>query len=93
MINCLVHYNFQQHQFNQFIFNTLYYISGSKVFDKDRKHELQIIISFNNPQKANTLYKERWPIESAFKGLKSSGFNFEDAHLPTGARYCLKIQI
>ena len=68
------------------IFNISYYFSGSKVFDKDRKPELQIIISFNNPQKANTLYKERWQIESAFKGLKSSGFNFEDTHLTDADR-------
>jgi len=61
--------------------NVLCYISGSKVFDKDGKPELQIIISYNNPQRANTLYKERWQIESAFKGLKSSGFNFENKHL------------
>jgi len=80
---------FNQLKINQFKFheniikinNVLCYISGSKVFDKDGKPELQIIISFNNPQRANTLYKERWQIESAFKGLKSSGFHFEDTHL------------
>jgi len=74
---------FNQLKINQFKFheniikinNVLCYISGSKVFDKDGKPELQIIISFNNPQRANTLYKERWQIESAFKGLKSSGFS------------------
>jgi hypothetical protein len=26
-------------------------------------------------------YKERWQIETMFKGLKSSGFNLEDTHL------------
>jgi len=80
---------FNQLKINQFKFhenivkinNVLCYISGSKVFDKDGKPELQIIISFNNPQRANDLYKERWQIESAFKGLKSSGFHFEDTHL------------
>jgi len=80
---------FNQLKINQFKFhenivmvnNALCYISGSKVFDKNGKPELQIIISFNNPQRANTLYKERWQIESAFKGLKSSGFNFEHTHL------------
>lgn len=85
---------FNQLKINQFKFhenivyvnNVLCYISGSKVFDKDGKPELQIIISFNNPQKANTLYKERWQIESAFKGLKSSGFNFEDTHLTDADR-------
>ena len=85
---------FNQLKVNQFKFhenivminNVLCYISGSKVFDKDGKPELQVIISFNNPQRANTLYKERWQIESAFKALKSSGFNLEDTHLTEPAR-------
>lgn len=85
---------FNQLRINQFKFhenivminNVLCYISGSKVFDKDGKPELQIIISFNNPQRANTLYKERWQIESAFKALKSSGFNLEDTHLTEPGR-------
>ncbi len=48
--------------------------------------ELQIIISFNNPQRANTLYKERWQIESAFEALISSGFNLEVTHLTQADR-------
>lgn len=80
---------FNQLKVNQFKFhenivtvnNVSCYISGSKVYNKDSKPELQIIISFNNPQRANTLYKERWQIESAFKALKSSGFNLEKTHL------------
>ena len=38
-------------------------------------------MSFNKPDKAQVLYKERWQIESAFKALKTSGFNIEDTHL------------
>lgn len=72
---------FKFHDNIVYVNNVLCYISGSKVFSKEGKPEFQIIISFNNPQRANTLYKERWHIESAFKGLKSSGFNFEDTHL------------
>lgn len=80
---------FQQLKFNQFVFyhkivkvnNQLCYISGSKVMGKDGKSELQIIISFNEPGESKTLYKQRWQIESAFKALKSSGFNMEDTHL------------
>lgn len=72
---------FKFHENIVYVNNLLCYISGSKVFDKKGKPELQIVISFNNPQRANTLYKERWQIETAFKGLKSSGFNFEDTHL------------
>lgn len=61
--------------------NQLCYISGSKVLDKKGVPEFQIIISFNKPEKANEIYKQRWQIESAFKALKSSGFNIEDTHL------------
>ena len=74
---------------NQFYFyphivkinNQLCYISGSKVMDKHGKPELQIIISYNKPDLADDLYKERWQIETAFRALKSSGFNIEDTHL------------
>ena len=59
----------------------LCYLSASKVKGKDGKPELQIIISFNQPQHAQTAYKERWQIETAFRGLKSSGFNIENTHL------------
>ena len=43
--------------------------------------EFQIIVSFNKPEEAQELYKERWQIETAFKALKTSGFNIEDTHL------------
>ena len=42
---------------------------------------MQIIISFNQPQHSHECYKERWQIETCFKGLKSSGFNIENTHL------------
>jgi len=59
----------------------LCYLSASKVVNKKGLPELQIIVSFNKPENAQTLYKERWQIESAFKALKTSGFNIEDTHL------------
>ena len=43
--------------------------------------EFQIIVSFNMPQDAQELYKERWQVETAFKALKTSGFNIEDTNL------------
>lgn len=49
--------------------------------NKESVPELQIVVSFNKPGNAQTLYKERWQIESAFKALKTSGFNIEDTHL------------
>ena len=59
----------------------LCYLSGSRVINRQNAPELQIIVSFNKPANAQTLYKERWQIESAFKALKTSGFNIEDTHL------------
>jgi len=58
----------------------LYYISVSKTLSKRGIPELQIIISFNKLQEADTLYKDRWQIETVFSALKSSGFNIEDTH-------------
>jgi hypothetical protein len=59
----------------------LCYLSASKIKNKDGIPELQIIASFNKPDEAHSHYKERWQIESAFKALKTSGFNIEDTHL------------
>ena len=68
----------------------LCYLSASKVKNKEGVLELQIIIlvlctkyavSFNKPEEANHIYKERWQIETAFRSLKSSGFNIEKTHL------------
>ena len=80
---------FNSLKLNQFLYysrivkinNQLCYISGSKVLNKKGVPEFQIIISFNKPEKADELYKQRWQIETAFKALKSSGFNLEDTHL------------
>jgi hypothetical protein len=80
---------FHQLKLNRFVFHRkivrvndqLCYISGSKVMSKEGKPELQVIISFNEPEESKSLYKQRWQIESAFKALKSSGFNIEDTHL------------
>jgi hypothetical protein len=59
----------------------LCYISASKVKNQKEIPELQIIISFNKPEEAGQAYKDRWQIETAFRALKSSGFNIEDTHL------------
>lgn len=42
------------------------------------------------PQKSNftdKIYRLRWQIETAFRALKSSGFNMEDTHLPLNGRF------
>jgi hypothetical protein len=64
-----------------YVNNQLCYLSASKTKNKERKPELQIIISFCKPECAQKIYKERWQIETAFKALKTNGFNIEDTHL------------
>ena len=50
-----------------YVNNQLCYLSASKIKNKEGKPELQIIISFNKPNVAQKIYKERWQIETAFK--------------------------
>jgi hypothetical protein len=57
------------------------YLSGSKTIDRNGKIEFLIIVSFNKPEQAMVYYKQRWQIETLFRGLKSSGFNIEDTHV------------
>lgn len=59
----------------------LCYLAGAVIKDKTGKHEPQILVSFCRPEEALADYKERWTIETIFKGLKSSGFNIEDTHM------------
>ena len=57
------------------------YLSGQKTIDRDGKMEFLIIVSFNKPEQSLEYYKQRWQIETLFRGLKSSGFNIEDTHV------------
>ena len=63
------------------IHNQLCYLSASKIKNKEGKPEFQIVISFCKPEIAQKIYKERWQIETAFRAMKTSGFNIEDTHL------------
>lgn len=56
------------------------YLSGMKTI-KDGKLDFCIVVSFNKPDEALEKYRQRWQIETLFKGLKSSGFNLEDTHV------------
>ena len=47
----------------------------------DGRPELQVIISYNQPQDSVGTYRRRWQIETMFKAMKSAGFNMEDTHL------------
>ena len=57
------------------------YLSASKVKNKVGKPELEVIVSYFNPEQALDRYGLRWQIETCFKAMKSSGFNIEDTHL------------
>lgn len=57
------------------------YLAGSKLKNSDGEVELQILICFNRPECALASYRRRWEIETAFRAMKSSGFNMEDTHL------------
>jgi hypothetical protein len=61
--------------------NQACYLAGSKVKTKDGSVEFQIIISFDKPQDAISTYKNRWQIETAFRAMKTAGFNIEYTHL------------
>ena len=45
------------------------------------KLDFYIVVSLNKPEEALEKYKQRWQIETLFRGLKSSGFNLEDTHV------------
>ncbi|MDD3079269.1 MAG: IS4 family transposase [Paludibacter sp.] len=64
-----------------YVNNQLCYLSASKIKNKEGKTEFQIVISFCKPEIAQKIYKKRWQIETAFRALKTSGFNIEDTHL------------
>lgn len=57
------------------------YLSGCKLKNKDGGQDFLIIVSFNQPEKSQEFYNERWQIEMSFKALKSSGFDMEKTHL------------
>jgi hypothetical protein len=56
------------------------YLSASKGKDKKGKPELQIIISFNKPEDALGIYKERWQIETLFFVLFDSPWQVRSVH-------------
>lgn len=57
------------------------YLSGSKTIDRNGKMVFLILVSFNKPDQAMVYYKQRWQIETLFRGLKSSGFNIQKTHV------------
>jgi hypothetical protein len=83
------HWLFCYHDYNKIAsYNRQVSIDGNKVYlyaikilNKEKKREYVIIASLKRDPDALLRYKDRWQIETMFKGLKSSGFNIEDTHL------------
>ena len=61
--------------------NNYVYLSGLKTLGRTGKIEFVIIATYDFSPDALTIYKDRWQIETMFRALKSSGFNFEVTHL------------
>lgn len=57
------------------------YLSGTKTITGEGKVEYLILVSFNEHEQAIAYYRDRWQVETLFRGLKSSGFNIEDTHV------------
>lgn len=52
-------------------------VTGMKLDNK----EYLIIVTNANPKESLKLYKQRWEIETFFKAIKKTGFDFESTHL------------
>ena len=57
------------------------YLSGVKTINRDGGIEFVIIATYSFDPQTLCAYKDRWQIETMFRALKTSGFNFEDTHL------------
>ena len=57
------------------------YLAGSRIKNSDGVPELQILVCFNRPEDAILTYQKRWEIETAFRAMKTAGFNIEDTHM------------
>jgi hypothetical protein len=69
----------------------LCYLSASRIINKENVPELQIIVSFNKPDKAQALYKERWQIELAYISTHSSPSKSKSTE--GGLRACLNMAL
>ena len=62
----------------------IYYVNGQPCYLSGSK--VQLLVSYCNAEEALDMYRQRWQIETMFKGLKSSGFNIEDSHVRSQER-------
>jgi len=61
--------------------NNYVYLSGMKTLGKNKQIEFVIIATYQFSPDSLLIYKDRWQIETMFRALKASGFNFEVTHL------------
>ncbi len=63
--------------------NTRVRIYATRRTGRDRQESLIILASPIECDYTEALYRKRWTLETAFRGLKTAGFNMEDTHLGT----------
>ena len=63
------------------IFGQACYVSAARVPAKGGKTELLIIASYDLCTSPFEQYKQRWQVETMFRGFKTSGFNFNHSHV------------
>lgn len=63
------------------IFGQACYVSAARVPAKGGKTELLVIASYDLCASPFDQYKERWQVETMFRGFKTSGFNFNKSHV------------
>lgn len=61
--------------------NTRVRIYATRRMGRDGEESLIILASPLECDYTETLYRKRWSLETAFRGLKTAGFNMEDTHL------------
>ena len=61
--------------------NTRVRIYATRRLGRGNEESLIILASPLECDYTETLYRKRWSLETAFRGLKSAGFNIEDTHL------------
>ena len=55
--------------------------------EHDRGEDLIILATPEESNFTDKIYRLRWQIETAFRAMKSAGFNMEETHLPLNGRF------
>lgn len=71
---CQVYYNYPS---SVYLDGVVVYLSGHRITG----NEYFIVASWLYPEQAQTVYRQRWQIETMFKAVKTKGFNLEDTQI------------